>query len=185
MKVILKTIYNILKYIGKFFIFVRNFFLNLLLLAVLGAIIFAFMPMKIAQIPPGTVLRLDISGDIVEEKKLISFLEKVLDDPFNLSVPEPETDLQDILDSINEGAMDDRITTILLNLKDMGKAGLNQLQNIGQALERFKETGKNRGRSRRFLYPVTVFSGISCQYNHVKPYGRCRYSRFRCVPPLL
>ncbi len=103
MKVILKSIYNILKYIGKFFIFIRNFFLNLLLLAVLGAIIFAVMPIKIAQIPPGTVLRLDISGDIVEEKKVISSLEKVLDDPFSLSVPEPETDLQDILDSINAG----------------------------------------------------------------------------------
>jgi protease-4 len=142
MKVILKSIYNILKYIGKFFIFIRNFFLNLLLLAVLGAIIFAVMPIKIAQIPPGTVLRLDISGDIVEEKKIISSLEKVLNNPFSLSVPEPETDLQDILDTINAGAIDDRITTILLNVKDMGKGGLNQLQNIGQALERFKEQGK-------------------------------------------
>lgn len=142
MKFIFKTIYNILKYIGKTFIFVRNFILNLFLLAVLGAIIFIFTPIKTAQIAPGTVLRLDISGDIVEEKEMISPLEKVLNDPFSLKIPEPETELQDILDSINAGATDDRITALLLNLKDMGKAGLNQLQNIGQALERFKEQGK-------------------------------------------
>ena len=32
--------------------------------------------------------------------------------------------------------------SLLLNLKDMGHAGINQLQNIGQALDSFKEAGK-------------------------------------------
>lgn len=142
MKDLIISVFNIFKYTGRFFTLIRNFFLNLLLLLVFIAIIMAFIPGEVLQVPPGTVLRLDISGDIVEEKKLLNSLETLLEESFTPDVPKRETALQDILDIINEAASDDRIAVLLLNLKDMGHAGMNQLQNIGQALEHFKETGK-------------------------------------------
>jgi protease-4 len=142
MKDLIMSICNIFKYVGRFFTFVRNFFLNLLLLVVFIAIIFAIIPQEKTKIPLGALLRLDISGDIVEEKKLSSTFEKLSKQSFSLDVPEPETALQDILDIINEAAKDNRITALVLNLKDMRHGGMNQLQNIGHALNRFKETGK-------------------------------------------
>ncbi len=142
MKDLILSIFNIFKYIGRLFTFIRNFLMNLLLVIIFIAIIIALIPREVSLVPRGTVLRLDISGDIVEEKKLLSSLEKLLKVPFSLSVPQPETALQDILDVINKSAKDDSISVLLLNLKDMGHAGMNQLENIGQALLHFKESGK-------------------------------------------
>jgi len=142
MKDLIISVFNILKYIGRFFTYLRNIFLNLLLVLVLVIIIFAFLPREVSEIPSGTVLKLEISGDIVEEKKLQGALETLLGGPFTPDAPAPETTLQDILDSINEGAEDDNIAALLLDLKNMGNAGINQLQSIGQALEVFKDTGK-------------------------------------------
>jgi protease-4 len=142
MKDLVMSICNIFKYVGRFFTFVRNFFLNLLLLVVFIAIILTIIPREKSKIPLGALLRLDISGDIVEEKKLSSTFEKLSRQSFSLDAPEPETALQDILDIINEAAKDNRITALVLNLKDMRHGGMNQLQNIGHALNRFKETGK-------------------------------------------
>lgn len=142
MKDLIISVFNIFKYAGRFFTLIRNLFFNLLLLLALVAIFFVFIPREVSKIPFDTVLRLDISGDIVEEKQLLSVFEKIFGESFTLDTPEPETALQDILDIINEGAKDDRIAVLLLNLKDMGHAGINQLQNIGQALKNFKETGK-------------------------------------------
>ncbi len=142
MKDLVMSIYNIFKYVGGIFSFIRNAFLNILLAAMLIAIIFAFIPREGVQISPDTILRLNISGDIVEEKRMVSSLEKVFSESVTPDAPEPETALQDILDIINEAALDDNIIVMLLNLKHIGNAGLNQLQTIGSALERFKETGK-------------------------------------------
>ena len=142
MKDLIASIFNIFKYIGRFFTFIRNFLMNMLLIIIFIAIIIALIPREISLVPRGTVLRLDISGDIVEEKRLLGSLEKLFKEPFSLSLPQPETALQDILDVINMSAKDDSISVLLLNLKDMGHAGMNQLGNIGQALQHFKESGK-------------------------------------------
>lgn len=142
MKDLIFSVFNIFKYIGKFFAIIRNFFLNLLIVAITVVIIIALLPKKDTQLPAATLLRLDISGDIVEEKKLISSYEKVLEEFLDIEASEPETALQDILDCIQAAAADERIVGISLNLKNMGHGGINQLQSIGEALKRFKETGK-------------------------------------------
>ena len=60
----------------------------------------------------------------------------------NENTPDPETLLQDILDIIETSTRDEHISVILLNLKNMGRAGLNQMQAIGKALNKFKASGK-------------------------------------------
>ena len=134
MKDLITSVFSILKYIGSFFTYLRNIFLNLLFILVLIMIVFAFLPREVAKTPSGTVLKLDISGDIVEQKKLQGTLETLLGGPLNVDSPPPETALQDILDIINEGAEDDNIAVLLLDLNNMGTAGINQLHSIGQAL---------------------------------------------------
>jgi len=142
MKDLLLSVWNIFKYAGRFFTFVRNFFLNFLLLLICVTVVFVLIPRKEAKIPSGSILSLDIAGDIVEEKKLLSTFEKLLQDSLAINAPEPETALQDILDIIHEATEDDRIVAMVLNVKDMGRGGMNQLQTIGAALNTFKKTGK-------------------------------------------
>ncbi|MGW8194976.1 MAG: signal peptide peptidase SppA [Desulforhopalus sp.] len=142
MKDLLFSIVNIFRYVGKIFSFIRNVFLNLLFLAlVIGAVVY-LIPQKTPQIPSGSILRLDISGDIVEQKRILGSFEKFALESFNPDAPEPETALQDILDIIYEGSQDDNVSILLLGLKHLGRAGLNQLQDIGRALEEFKQAGK-------------------------------------------
>lgn len=142
MKDLFLSIVNIFRYTGKFFTVLRNLLFNLLLLVILVTVIFSLIPGERQFIPPNTVLRLDISGDIVEERRTVSLLEKMFSDSADPENPEPETALQDILDVIAAAAEDDRIAVLLLNLKHLDNAGLNQLQAIGKALDEFRKTGK-------------------------------------------
>lgn len=136
------AIFNIFKYTGRIFTVIRNLFFNVLLLVILITVVIALIPRKGLQILPDTILRLDISGDIVEERKPLSAIEKLLGGSFDPDKPDPETTLQEILDVIENASADTRITALLLNLKHMENAGLDQLQAIGDALEDFKLSGK-------------------------------------------
>jgi len=142
MKDLILSIANIFVYVGKVFTFIRNIFLNLFLLAMIIGLIVFLLPDRKSRISPDTILRLDISGDIVEEKRILSSLEKIAAGTLDPDIPEPETALQDILDIVREATTDDRISVLLLNLKYMGRAGLNQLETIGAALEKFRASGK-------------------------------------------
>ncbi len=142
MKDLIFAILNIFKYVGKIFIFVRNVLFNVVLLTFVVFLFLAIIPKEVSHIPSQSILRLDIFGDIVEEKRVYGSVEKLFGDTVDPDAAEPETVLQDILDIIENAAADDRIVALLLNLKHMENAGLNQLQTIGQALANFKKTGK-------------------------------------------
>ena len=142
MKDLILAILNIFKYVGKIFTFIRNTLINLAMLSLLLVVLLTLLPQKVSNIPSQSILRLDILGNIVEEKKFFGAVKKLLDDSVDPEATEPETGLQDILDIIDNAAADDRIVALLLNLKHMENAGLNQLQVIGQALINFKESGK-------------------------------------------
>lgn len=142
MKDLIAAIFNIFKYAGKIFSLIRNFLFNMILIILAGIFIFSLFPKSQLSIQKDSYIRLDITGNIVEQKRIISSLEKLFDNPMGFNDTEAETALQDILDVINNGADDERIAGILLNLKNMKRAGLDQLVTIGQALEKFKLNDK-------------------------------------------
>ncbi|MFH0781317.1 MAG: signal peptide peptidase SppA [Pseudomonadota bacterium] len=142
MKDLILAVLNIFRYVGKIITFVRNTLFNLVLLSILVILLLAFIPKEVSHIPSQSILRLDIFGDIVEEKRILGSVQKLLGDSVDPDASEPETALQDILDIIDKAASDSRIVALLLNLKHMDSSGLNQLQTIGQALLKFKKTGK-------------------------------------------
>ena len=141
MKSLFFAILTIFRYIGKFFRFIRNSVLNLLLLGLVFLLIFALMPEKKSAVSPNTILNLTISGNIVEEKMSLSALEKFFGSTMN-SEAEPETLLQQIIDTIDTAAEDENISVLRLDLKKLNHGGLNQLQVIGKAIERFRATNK-------------------------------------------
>ena len=67
---------------------------------------------------------------------------ELLSDSIGIKDLPRETLLQDILDAIHAASSDTRIKCLVLDLENMGKAGINQLQVIGNELEKFKKSGK-------------------------------------------
>ncbi|PIE73575.1 MAG: signal peptide peptidase SppA [Deltaproteobacteria bacterium] len=145
MKTLIRMIFNLFKYLGKTFTFIRNLILNIVFfacIALLAAVFFFPKEEEQALRQTSDILRLDIYGDIVEKKRLPQSFEKLLGEELLDQSRRQETLLQDILDVIGKASQDDSIHYILLNLRHMENAGLNQIQTIGEALDSFKKAGK-------------------------------------------
>lgn len=142
MKKLLATIASAFRLLGKFLTATRTILGNLLFLLLIMLFFFTLFAEKKPPVVKNAALILSLAGDIVEEKQQ--------DDPFSTflseisSTPQPPdtTLLQDILDAINHATDDPQITCILLDLKDLGSVGLDQMQTIGAALNQFKKSGK-------------------------------------------
>jgi len=142
MKDLIVAIFNIFKGVGRIFAFCRNLLVNLVLLVALILLIVSLLPQKSVHLPSRTILSLDLRGDIVEERRTINAVEKFFQESVDDNGGTGETVLQEILDTIDSAAADHRVVALLLNLKDLGNGGLDQLQSIGNRLNEFKKTGK-------------------------------------------
>ena len=122
--------------------FLRSLIFNLLFIILVVAVIYSLWGTEEVFLEDDTILKLSITGDVVEQPSQR--------DPFGgyggrlLGLPgEPrETVLQDILDGIAEAENDPKISAIFLDLKNMGRIGLNQMETVGQALSDFKRSDK-------------------------------------------
>ncbi len=114
---------------------------NLLFLVILFSIIALFVVHPTKKIPNGAALILNPEGNIVEQRSALDPIARLLNS-FTGETKHEETPLQDILDVINNAAGDDRIRMLVLSPSHLGRIGLNQLRDIGHAIENFKESGK-------------------------------------------
>ncbi|HBT96248.1 MAG TPA: signal peptide peptidase SppA, partial [Desulfobulbaceae bacterium] len=117
--------------------------LSLMIFAVL--IIFVtvlFFADRPRPVESGSILNLTLRGDIVEEQPVVTpFAELVR----QMTAKDDDSDsivLQNVIDVIEAAAEDQKIAAIILKTADLGQAGIDQLQRIGQALEAFKKTGR-------------------------------------------
>ncbi|MBW2516486.1 MAG: signal peptide peptidase SppA [Deltaproteobacteria bacterium] len=116
---------------------VRRFVGNLLfVLLVIFFISIIFFESE-EDVPADVALILAPEGDIVEQKA-----ETVMSSVLMGDAAKKETLLTDIIDVIDFAKDDDRIKMMVLDLRKMGRAGINKLQDIGAALDRFKSGGK-------------------------------------------
>lgn len=97
---------------------------------------------KKTDIKENSALVLTIAGNVVEKERGIDPFSQFLDKSLGLDEFPSEILLQDILDVIHSAANDKRISCIVLNLKKMGNVGFNHLHIIGEALQQFKNSGK-------------------------------------------
>ncbi len=93
------------------------------------------------DVPDKAALVIAPAGTIVEQPTVINPISRIVNEFAGMSLPE-ETLLQDILDTIDAAATDERIELIVLSLDRMERCGLNQLQVIGRYLETFRGVGK-------------------------------------------
>lgn len=145
MKDLIRSIFNIFRWMGRFLTGIRNFTLNiifLLLLFFLFISLSSYSPKKETKTPLSGALVLSLSGNIVEEKQASDPITTAINDQLGFNTLPTETLFQDILDAISHASVDDNVTSILLDLSKLGSVGLDQLQTIGAALTTFKNSGK-------------------------------------------
>ena len=118
----------------------RRALLNLLLLLLLGALLWALMRPGAPALHDKTALVLDISGTVVEQRSAIKLRDQVLGQARGQD--SEQTRLRDVLAVLGAAAKDDQISHAVLMLDGLGGAGLPTLREVASAIERFKASGK-------------------------------------------
>ncbi|HID03743.1 MAG TPA: signal peptide peptidase SppA [Desulfobacterales bacterium] len=145
MKDLIKSIFNIFRWLGRFLTGIRNLTLNILFLLLLFFLVTSLSSYSLkteTKTPQTGALVLSLSGNIVEEKQPSDPISTAINDKLGFNTLPTETLFQDVLDAISNAGIDDNVTSILLDLDKLGSVGLNQLQAIGAALTTFKASGK-------------------------------------------
>ncbi|MBQ74409.1 MAG: signal peptide peptidase SppA [Gammaproteobacteria bacterium] len=113
---------------------------NILFVLLLTLLVFAIFTADSPAIPDSTALILNPTGIIVDQKRVI--------DPFSefLSgydeTEDPETLLRDILEALESASTDDRVKSLVLDLRHLRGASMSKLEEIGVAIDKFKASGK-------------------------------------------
>ena len=112
------------------------------------AILFIFILISIfsnddkVEIPESAALILNLSGDLVEEKRYVDPLDQVLNESMGSEEEEPEILVTDLLKTIQAAKADERIKAIVLDLSAFGSGSMDKLIMVGSALQDFKAAGK-------------------------------------------
>lgn len=117
----------------------RTALLNLIFIIFLIIIVAAISSDESVQLPEKAALRIAPSGFLVDQRSYVDPMSQLLQDS---SQDELETVVRDLINSIDAAAADPRITGLVLDLGNLVGGGLSKLDEIGQALERFKQTDK-------------------------------------------
>lgn len=130
---------DFLKTTGKIINYVRlgliNVFFFLFLIIIIVAL--ANSPGH-TPLPDKAPLYIPLSGVLVDRKTAdvspLSLLEG--------ADKESETLVRDVVKAIKQGANDDQITALILDLNPMVAGGMSKMEEIGQAIDEFKNSGK-------------------------------------------
>jgi len=119
---------------------VRTFVLNALFVLLLILFISALIPKGQEDFPASTALRIAPSGFLVDQRSTVDPVSQIV----NRERPQDmETLVRDLVTAINAAKDDDRITAIVLELENLYGGGISKLEEVGQALDNFKTSGKS------------------------------------------
>ncbi len=117
----------------------KNAIGNLLFIAFIVIVVVALVGQESEGIPASAVMIVDPEGVIVEQLRPIEPIEEFLRGGESLNA---ETLGRDLVDAIQLARTDDRIKAIALDLSRLQGTTLNQYDDIGNALDSFKDSGK-------------------------------------------
>lgn len=143
---------NFFRTLGRVLSFIRSAILNTVLLLILVVIIVSIANAPKPHIPDKEALYIAPKGLLVDE---LTYQPS----PFDLlsdQNKETETRVRDIIESINKAKTDERITGIILNLNELQGGGISKLTEIGEALDKFRESEK----------PVVAFADYYSQQQY-------------------
>ena len=119
--------------------FLRNLVLNLLFLAIVAAIVAAWLLDRPPRVAPNTALVVELTGPIVEARTGAAPRLTLMQ---ALSERRRETALPDVLEALDNAARDPNIARVLLLTDDMDGTGLATLREIAAAIGRVRAAGK-------------------------------------------
>jgi protease-4 len=137
MKFLFKIIGNLIRGFWHGLTVFRVIIGNLIILALIVFFFSIIFYDSEKDLPDEAALVLSLQGDIVIQKTETVFSGRLLGESTR-----EETLLKDVIDAVDYAGNDKRIQMLVLDLRDMGSAGISKLQYIGEALKRFKESGK-------------------------------------------
>tara|TARA_B110001452_G_scaffold250942_1_gene239592 strand:- start:1947 stop:3794 length:1848 start_codon:yes stop_codon:yes gene_type:complete len=117
----------------------RKVVFNLLFLVIAIALLAMAFSSDDPKIAATTALVIKPQGQLVEQVTGKSF-DQILDEARGVTIP--ETLLKDVIDAIDAARDDDRIQVLVLNLSSFTGAQLTKLQDVGEAITKFKTSGK-------------------------------------------
>lgn len=118
----------------------RRFAVNVLFLFLLALLISLLLVDVTLPVPDSAVLVVSPYGDLVEQMTRDPEEDAIL---VLSGERRPETLMRPILEALEYAAEDERVKVVLLDLDRLGRAGLSKLQELRQAVETFRETGKS------------------------------------------
>jgi protease-4 len=136
-KSLFRSLRRILRLFWEGVSIVRRFVGNLLFLLLVILFLSIFFFDRGREVPDSAALILSPSGYIVEQKTASILSNQLIGD-----AAQAETLLKDIIDVIDYAKDDQRIKALVLDLRNLAGAGTSKLQDIGAALNRFKDSGK-------------------------------------------
>ncbi|MCG5030205.1 signal peptide peptidase SppA [Mesosutterella sp. OilRF-GAM-744-9] len=114
-----------------------NLLFLLVLLAIAAVVWLAF---STPGIPSGTILEIPLNGSLVMSSSTLSTGRSVVSKVMGQSVE--ETTISDVTEALDLAARDPRIRAVVLRLDGLASAGPASVQEIGDALQRFRKTGR-------------------------------------------
>ena len=118
----------------------RRALLNLLLLLLLGALLWALLRPGAPALQDKTALVLNISGTVVEQRTAVNLREQVLGQAQGQD--SEQTRLRDVLAVLDAAAKDPKISHAVLMLDSLSGAGMVTLREMAAGIDRFKASGK-------------------------------------------
>lgn len=125
-------------YIGKFFKAIRTL-IGILFTGLLIIVIIGMFANNLPPMPEKGALYLAPSGILVDQKTYVYPIDTLF---ANQTINSPETLVRDIIFAIDTAAMDHRITHLILDTDFLEAGGIAKLDEISNALMRFKRTEK-------------------------------------------
>ncbi len=118
----------------------RRALMNLVVLALLVVLVVGWLGRAPRPLADKTTLVLKLDGQLVEQFSGTP-REQLAAQARGGSLPQ-QTRLRDVLAALDAAARDDKISTLLLDVDDLGGAGVAGLHEVAAALQRFKASGK-------------------------------------------
>ncbi|UTA46700.1 signal peptide peptidase SppA [Simiduia sp. 21SJ11W-1] len=112
--------------------------LNIIFLVIVLAIIGAISGHEPFVMPDKTAVRVAPQGFLVDQLTYVDPMSKILSDDSGPT----ETRVKVLVDAINRAAKDDRVTTLVLDLNYLLGGGISKMEEVGQALDNFREREK-------------------------------------------
>ena len=130
---------RLFSFIGGAITWLRNTLMNLFFILLVILLIAALSSGGSKPLPDNFALRLAPTGILVDQRTYVDPASLLLADE---NQEEQETLVWDLVEAINQAAQDKRVNSIVIEPEKLLGGGISKLNEIGQALNNFKASGK-------------------------------------------